>query len=50
MKYFQISLLFLLGGCHHGMEGVDYLGLAEHYAVDAPHSKCCPCCTLNPIE
>ena len=51
MKYFQIILILFVGGCQHmNMDGVDYLGVAEYYAVSAPHAECGPCCTLNPVE
>ena len=47
MKFFQIILIFLLGGCTFHPEGVDYLGTAPYYAITKPHPVGCECC--NPL-
>jgi hypothetical protein len=51
MKFFQIILIFLLGGCSYNKEEFNYLGTAPFYAVGKPHPVGCGCCNfLAPKE
>tara|TARA_R110002051_G_C8617477_1_gene482788 strand:- start:106 stop:303 length:198 start_codon:yes stop_codon:yes gene_type:complete len=45
MKFFQIILIFLLGGCNY-KEGVDYIGASPFYAINKPHASGCGCCNV----